>query len=276
MIKELVNSSRPVAIYHEIMADFTNSDVAVNCGQILMCDAGGATLHINFRPVSMQLGSIVMMRAGDIVRGSNATPDYAVTCLAYDASIMREASFRLETVVNEYLTRGFTIIDSWAGTFFHRMVSLLEPVLADIDLQGVRDIAVMQVRSFYLMCYHRYVLGQKQLNAKSLRADEIFGDFFALLIANHQRERSVNFYARKLNITPRYLNQTVTKATGHSAKQVIDDYVTAQLKLALQVTSKSITEIAWQYNFESLPFFSGYFKKRTGFTPQSFRSRCNL
>lgn len=273
MIKNLVTPERPVAIIHEVMEEFADADMVVNCGQIVMCDAGSAELSINYHPVEMKPGTIVIMRAGDVVHGDAASDDYRVTCLAFDTDVMREASFRLESVVSDYLARGFITTDEWAGTYLHRMVGMLEPVITDLPLQAVRDIAVMLVRSFFLVCYYRYVHDNPDVNAQGRRADELFSQFFSLLITHHTRERSVGWYAEQMGVTPRYLNQIVNRSSGHSAKQVIDDYVTLQLKMALLVSDESISEIAGQYNFESLSFFSGYFKKRTGMTPQQFRNR---
>lgn len=274
MIKELVNKEHPVAIYNEVMREFIDNDIAVNCGQILMCDAGSATLYINYRRTEMLPGTITLMKAGDIVRGENATDDYAVTCLAYDDAIMREASFRLETVVNDYLLKGFATQDAWTGRLFHQTVSLMEPVITDMEPQAIRDIAVMQVRSFFLAAYYRLVQNNPELDIQGKRKDKLFSDFFALLIANYKRERSVAFYASKMNMTSRYLNQIVTHATGRSTKAVIDDYVMVQLRMALQVSDKTVTELAWDFNFESVPFFCDYFKNREGLTPQKYRESC--
>jgi AraC family transcriptional activator of pobA len=103
------------------------------------------------------------------------------------------------------------------------------------------------------------------------RKDELFSEFFNLLIVNHRQERNVGYYANRLNKTSRYLNEIVNYATGKNATGIIDEYVTIQLKMTLQISTKSITEIAWDYNFESLSFFCDYFKKHVGVTPQTFR-----
>jgi len=269
MIKELVTKENPVAIYHHVMREFGQDAMAVNCGQILMCDGGSATLYINYKRIEMCPGTIVLMKTGDIVRGEDMSDDYQPLCLAYDESIQRDASFRVESVVNDYLARGFHTNDTFLGRFFHQILEVVENVANSEAAGALRDVTVMQLRSFFLVCYERFVKGNTDIKHK--RKDELYARFFDLLIHNHREERSVNFYANRMNMTTRYLNEIVHHATGQSAKALIDDYVITQLRQALQVTTKTVSQIAWDYNFESLPFFCDYFKHRTGITPQKFR-----
>ena len=270
MVKELVTKENPVAIYHHVMREFGQEAMAVNCGQILMCDGGTATIYINYKLTELHPGSIILMKSGDIVRGEDMSDDYKVSCLAYDESIQREASFRLESVVSDFLARGFYTSDAFLGRFFHQILKIVD-ILIDSNeaASALRDVTVMQLRSFFLVCYERFV--KERTDIKRRRKDELYSQFFDLLIHNHKEERSVTFYAQRMNMTTRYLNEIVNHATGHSAKTLIDDYVVAQLQMALQVSTKTISQIAWDYNFESLPFFCDYFKHRTGITPQAFR-----
>jgi AraC-like DNA-binding protein len=271
MIQYLVTKEHPVKILHSVMREFEQEEMAINCGQILMCDGGSATLYINYVCTEMHPGSIVVMKPFDVVRGENASDDYRVLCLAYDGDIMRDASFRIESLVHDYLNRGFTTTDELTGECLHHIISVIEPMLTEVSPSCLRDVAAMQLRSFFLVCYERCI-NNPNLDMRRRHKDDLFSDFFNLLIVNHRQERNVGYYANLLNMTPRYLNEVVNYATGKSAKTVIDEYVTIQLKMTLQLSTKSITEIAWDYNFESLPFFCDYFKKRVGVTPQTFRN----
>jgi AraC-like DNA-binding protein len=271
MIKELVTKENPVAIYHHVMMEFAQEGMAINCGQILMCDGGNATLYINYKRTDMRAGTIVMMKPGDIVHGVDMSDDYQLSCLAYEESIQREASFRVESMVNDYLTRGFYTTETFLGRFFHQILGVVDTLMNEEAPRVIRDVTVMQLRSFFLVCYERLVRGNADIKCK--RKDMLYSRFFDLLIHNHREERSVNFYADRMNVTTRYLNEIVNHATGQSAKTLIDDYVITQLSMALRVSTKTVTQIAWDYNFESLPFFCDYFKHRTGMTPQTFRDK---
>lgn len=245
--------------------------VAVNCGQILMCDGGCATLYINYKRTEMRAGSMLLMKPGDIVRGEDVSDDYQVSCLAYDDSIQREASFCVESMVSDYLSRGFYTTDPFLGRFFHQVLGVVETLMKEESHEALRDVTVMLLRSFFLVCYERFVRDNADIRRK--RKDELYSRFFDLLTRNYREERSVSFYADRMNMTARYLNEIANHSTGQSAKALIDDYVITQLCMALQISTKTITQITWEYNFESLSFFCDYFKRRMGITLQKFREK---
>ena len=59
--------------------------------------------------------------------------------------------------------------------------------------------------------------------------------------------------------------------TGHTTKNIIDQYVTLQIKLQLCNSEKSVKQLSWDFNFSDESFFCRYFKLHTGLTPQQFR-----
>ena len=58
-----------------------------------------------------------------------------------------------------------------------------------------------------------------------------------------------------------------------SAKEIIDEFLTLEIKVALQSTNLSLKEIADRYNFPDQSFFGRYFKKHTGMSPKEYRAK---
>ncbi len=105
---------------------------------------------------------------------------------------------------------------------------------------------------------------------KDSRQEKIFQDFLTLLDKNYTKERSVNFYADKLHITPKYLSATTTMVTGISASRIIDNYIAFQIKQYLYTNNRSIKEISKELNFQSQSFFGRFFKRVTGLSPREY------
>ena len=62
------------------------------------------------------------------------------------------------------------------------------------------------------------------------------------------------------------------KAVSHrSPNEWIDKYVTLELRVLLQNTSKSIKEIAKELNFPNQSFLGKYFKEHVGISPSRYR-----
>ena len=58
-----------------------------------------------------------------------------------------------------------------------------------------------------------------------------------------------------------------------TAKEIIDDFLILELKVALQSTGLSLKEIAEKYRFLDQSFFGRFFKKHTGMSPKAFRAK---
>lgn len=67
------------------------------------------------------------------------------------------------------------------------------------------------------------------------------------------------------------LSDIVKTKYGKSPKEAIDIFTVMQVRLDLLQSDISLSELAWKYNFPSLSFFSDYFKRNTGITPQEYR-----
>lgn len=96
-------------------------------------------------------------------------------------------------------------------------------------------------------------------------------EFIKLVNANFTRERSVNFYAQKLFISPKYLSLLVKEVTGHSATKWIDDFVIMEAKNLLRFSGKNIQQVAYALNFSNQSAFGKYFKHLTGLSPTEYQ-----
>ena len=65
---------------------------------------------------------------------------------------------------------------------------------------------------------------------KQGRCEVLFDQFMQLLGEYNKRERNVSFYARQLNITPKYLSSVVKEVSGKTAAKWIDESVILEAK----------------------------------------------
>ncbi|GAA3950035.1 helix-turn-helix domain-containing protein [Chitinophaga oryziterrae] len=78
-------------------------------------------------------------------------------------------------------------------------------------------------------------------------------------------------YAEMLFITPNYLNTLCSKLTGRSAGDLIRNRILLEAKRLLVNSTLSVSEIAWELNFENNSYFSRFFKKYEGISPEKFK-----
>ncbi|MFS4494320.1 AraC family transcriptional regulator [Maribacter sp. 2308TA10-17] len=98
-----------------------------------------------------------------------------------------------------------------------------------------------------------------------------FLKFQNLVEAQWSESRTALHYAEQMSITPKTLNNIVKSTIKKSAKSLIDNIVTTQIKHLLVNTELSVTEIAYDSGFDDPTNFFKYFKKNTKLSPNQFR-----
>ncbi|MBL7756406.1 MAG: AraC family transcriptional regulator [Chitinophagaceae bacterium] len=129
--------------------------------------------------------------------------------------------------------------------------------------------------SFHILLYEISALSKRYSNLLSTRLslkENLVMNFFNLVQKQFTTQRSVQQYASQLNVTPKYLTETVKEFSGKNAGEIIDDFVMLEAKLLLDNPALSIGEIAHTLNFSNQSFFGKYFKRFTGMSPKEYRS----
>ncbi|MEO3405935.1 helix-turn-helix domain-containing protein [Mucilaginibacter sp. CAU 1740] len=97
---------------------------------------------------------------------------------------------------------------------------------------------------------------------------------FKLLLLQHFRtQHKAGYYADLLCVTPNHLNKILRKETGRSTKQWIAEALLLEVKIYLNSTNSTISEVAVETGFADVTYFSRFFKKYTGITPLDYRKR---
>jgi AraC family transcriptional regulator, transcriptional activator of pobA len=78
-------------------------------------------------------------------------------------------------------------------------------------------------------------------------------------------------YASLLHITPNHLNAACQDLVGKTAGDLIRDRVILEAKRLLINADLSITGIAYELNFGDGSYFTKFFRKHAGVTPEEFR-----
>jgi AraC-like DNA-binding protein len=103
------------------------------------------------------------------------------------------------------------------------------------------------------------------------RSEIIFTRFINLVEKNYKTERRVGWYSQQLDITPKYLAETVKAASRRTPIEWINDYIILELRVLLKNSTKSIKEITEELNFPNQSFLGKFFREHVGMTPSQFR-----
>ncbi len=271
--KEL-NFKQEARLGFSSLSEWTVEPVMLDYGAILICREGTAVLRVNFDEWTLTADAVITLFPNDVVYLSSATGDFRVEMLYYNASLLREASLQLEQTVYSSLREDRCRQETpVVSAIINRMFDLLRLYFDQADCTCVTQLVLLQLKSFFVG-FHEYLSRNPQCRPDekgSRRMRELFNQFMMLVELHYKEMRDVGQYAEMMHITPKYLTTVVRAISHRTPKSIIDHYVILQLKMQLRRSRQNIKEIAWEYHFADASFFTRYFKKHTGMTPNKLR-----
>jgi len=157
---------------------------------------------------------------------------------------------------------------------FTYLKSILENIEEEIIAQDKKDNHILRALLYQSLCWlnRQYLISNTESEPTSGR---YVYEFQKLVNQNFKQHHSVGFYADKLHITAGHLNDMVKDHFGTSAKNFIQSRIFLEAKRLLLYSSLSISEIAWELNFQDDSYFVRAFKSKMGCTPHSYKNSLN-
>lgn len=100
----------------------------------------------------------------------------------------------------------------------------------------------------------------------------VYMDFKKLLNQQYKTERTVQYYASKLSITPKKLNEITKKHCGETAINAIHNRILMEIKRQLLFSDLSHKEIAFDLGFSSPSALNKFVKAKLKETPTELQS----
>ncbi len=160
---------------------------------------------------------------------------------------------------------------------FERLFQLfqdMEHEINDFDHRDIHMLRALTYQSVMLLQRIPMIDDKDTTNQRAIPGIPIsrYADVFTVLVHNYYRqEHGTQFYAKKLNISPNYLNKIVQQHLGRSAKSYILDQVMTEACRLLRYSNLSVSEIAKDLCFSSTTYFVRLFGKYLGQTPLDYR-----
>lgn len=151
---------------------------------------------------------------------------------------------------------------------------LIKKILFEYNSNGIYSRTIIRnYLNILLLKAGELYSGRPALRKSGMTRDrEIYEQFSHLVQTDFLQSKSVHTYAEKMHITPKHLSETIKKISGRSALELIHQTQVNYAKALLRQTPKTVSEIAYDLNFENPEYFSVFFKRLTGISPSKFRN----
>jgi AraC-like DNA-binding protein len=118
-----------------------------------------------------------------------------------------------------------------------------------------------------------FAIHKPDTDKKSTHYEMLVEKFIGLIQAQYKQERSLEFYANQLCLTPKHLSKVIKETTHKTANDWIDEHVILEAKALLKSTNMTTQQISEELNFSDQSFFGKYFKRHTGMSPREYKMR---
>lgn len=98
-------------------------------------------------------------------------------------------------------------------------------------------------------------------------------ELYELLRKNLASTKQPATYAAQMNLSLFQLNAITKASVGKPVSHLINDHILLEAKRLLLATSSQVKEIADELGYEDISYFSRFFRKHTGLTPEAFRQK---
>ena len=237
----------------------------------LLCLDGSIDVEINLKSYHLTKNMVVFIEPQQLVSHHNQSEDFSAACSVVSSNFISDVAVGINTPLVWLQTPIITLSEEWKNSFsffYDLIVSKLQtssPYKREI-LKCLFKVCIYE----FLDLFESQSLLFSKTKVKS-RKDNIVFSFIKLVHKDFKKDRSVNYYADKLCITPKHLSKTIKELRGVTASEYIDSYVILEAKSQLKSSARTIQEISNDLNFANQSFFGKFFKHYTGMSPKKYR-----
>lgn len=158
---------------------------------------------------------------------------------------------------------------------FDRLLFLLTEIYQEYTdrKEAYQEVIKATLKIFFIELVRQRQQSKSPAEKKDQNIQERLDDFLTLLESHIANHKQVGDYADMLNLSSYQLN-AITKATlGKTCSDLINEHIILESKRYLLATSNQIKEIAYHLGYEDVSYFIRFFKKHTGYSPETFRQK---
>lgn len=252
-----------------------DSFTAVQTSIVIFCISGSITIELNMIEYTLEKNSYISVPNNSLVKVIATSDDFANIQLHFsdDTALTATIGLNFDTMRSLFAFPHNVINGEREIRITMHLLSTLE-IYADIPHYAHHtDFAYGLIRCIFIGLADISATANQSKAQSTIytSSDTYFMNFIILLNKHCRQQHDVAFYADRLNITPKYLNEIARKKVNHTAKDIITKFVIAQLKRELLISGNSVQRIAYDFNFCDQSSLGKFFKKATGLSPVAFR-----
>ncbi|MFZ4929751.1 helix-turn-helix domain-containing protein [Chryseobacterium sp. Mn2064] len=259
--------------------DFPKAPFRMDYYALCICTAGEITIEIDRQKYKVDTDSFLIAAPSTIVKFLKTSEDFMMKLLFFDKN------FLIKNISNPFIIEKMNLFSQGSYSIIKttpKNSSLLQNLLDYLKKksrkQGKFTEEIIRTIIFNLLLETAEIV-EKENGAHPEKEEgkkDLYLKFSKLIRENIRGQRTVQFYADQLCISNKYLIDIIKKACGKTPHEVIDETLLKEAYMMLGNPDITISEIAFELQFNSASAFGRFFKKHTSLSPSEYRIKENI
>ena len=244
---------------------------------LMYIQKGQMTMHVEDRTYSLQDRSISIIFPGQLSSKELISADITGKIILFD-----EVLFCSDILKNELRIYNYNIATKLNHlTLEEALAQETELLFSRIETlyQDLTSIKKEQARFYIKILLLGLVDSAHTQPSTQVVVNEdgaLYGQFLTLLERNFKTERTVAYYAKALDISPKKLNAITKKLAGFTAIETIHSRILNEIRQLLLLSRYSHKEIAFELGFNSPAALNKFVRSKLDETPTDLQKQLGL
>ncbi|MEL6534085.1 MAG: helix-turn-helix domain-containing protein [Bacteroidota bacterium] len=238
---------------------------------ILVIEEGTGNHEIDFSPYPVTKDCVFFMRPGQVHKLT-----LHAGCTGYLLQFSSEFFYPKDRMSRQllYQASGHCQLE---GKETKRLVSLLKQIFEEQKSrsEGYLEMIKANLNILFIELVRNWKRNKNPVPHTAPHSQEQLQRLHDLVEAHLRELKQVSQYAEMMNLSIYQVNAITKETLGKTCSEFINDLIVLESKRHLLVTSNQVKEIAFQLGYEDVSYFSRFFKKHTGYSPEAFRNACS-
>lgn len=244
-----------------------------NYYEIFIFTKGGGTHMIDFKAYPIQTNTLHFISPG-MVHSINRDAKCKGLVITFTDELY--SLHKQQSVLDEihlYHKHHLSPIIKCNRTDFLFLKGLINAIILESKKENIlSNVYVLSLINSILIFSNRKFMHENQLHFTMMYMDERVQKFRRIIDSEIEDKLTVSTIANQLRLTPKQLHSLLKQATGLTPLEHINNRLLIEAKRLLVNTDLSAKEISFKLFFDDPAYFGRFFKKLSGYTPNSFRN----
>lgn len=239
---------------------------------ILFVDQGWLEGRFNLNVRTVQAPAANVILPDHVLSHLGNSPDCRLRVFGMSASFAKELNIPFNYDFIQQLFHD-PIVDMSVGwmEICNNYLDLIKNIILMPELPSKRTMLLNMVRSLMDLLIDLY--GKEQRKRPQLSSSEnITQQYLALVEMHCKQHHKIDWYAREMCLTSKYISNVVKETTNKSAGDWINKNLLIYAKIMLTTTNLTIQQIGDTLGFLNQSHFGTWFRRETGVSPKVFRN----